>query len=220
MVTLRRKGAELATIFSSLLKSLIPDAASVLIASQKALKAGKNRPNIQLAIEMISNAMTMPMDQGLATERDIFQTLRVGVEAKALRHQFFAERKLFKALGSNELKPKSLENIAVIGAGTMGSGITIACLSAGYSVLMLDQNEAALEKGVKKVTDFYDSRVTSGKLLANKAEAILKGFTFSTQWTEIASADLVIEAVFEDMQVKHAVFQKIEEYVNSDALLA
>ena len=196
------------------------DAASVLIASQKALKAGKNRPNIQLAIEMISNAMTMPMDQGLATERDIFQTLRVGVEAKALRHQFFAERKLFKALGSNELKPKSLENIAVIGAGTMGSGITIACLSAGYSVLMLDQNEAALEKGVKKVTDFYDSRVTSGKLLANKAEAILKGFTFSTQWTEIASADLVIEAVFEDMQVKHAVFQKIEEYVNSDALLA
>lgn len=196
------------------------DAASVLIASQKALKAGKNRPNIQLAIEMISNTMTMPIDQGLAIERDVFQALRVGVEAKALRHQFFAERKLFKALGSNELKPKSLENIAVIGAGTMGSGITIACLNAGYSVLMLDQNEAALEKGVKKVTDFYDSRVTSGKLLADKAEAILKGFTFSTQWTEIASADLVIEAVFEDMQVKHAVFQKIEQYANSDALLA
>jgi 3-hydroxyacyl-CoA dehydrogenase len=85
---------------------------------------------------------------------------------------------------------------------------------------MLDQNEAALENGLKKVTDYYDSRVTSGKLLANKAEAILKGFTFSTQWTEIASADLVIEAVFEDMQVKHAVFQKIEEYANSDALLA
>ena len=196
------------------------DAASVLIASQKALKAGKNRPNIQLAIEMISNTMTMPIDQGLAIERDVFQALRVGVEAKALRHQFFAERKLFKALGSNELKPKSLENIAVIGAGTMGSGITIACLTAGYSVLMLDQNEAALEKGVKKVTDFYDSRVTSGKLLADKAEAMLKGFTFSTQWTEIASADLVIEAVFEDMQVKHAVFQKIEQYANSDALLA
>jgi len=196
------------------------DAASVSIASQKALKAGKNRPNIHLAIEMIGNAMTMPIDQGLATERDVFQTLRVGTEAKALRHQFFAERKLFKALGTNELKPKSLEKIAVIGAGTMGSGITIACLAAGYSVLMLDQNEAALEKGVKKVADFYDSRVTSGKLLANKAEAILKGFTFSTQWTEIASADLVIEAVFEDIQVKHAVFQKIEEYANSDALLA
>jgi 3-hydroxyacyl-CoA dehydrogenase len=196
------------------------DADSVLIASQKALKAGKNRPNIQLAIEMISNAMKMPIDQGLVTERDVFQTLRVGVEAKALRHQFFAERKLFKALGTNELKPKSLEKIAVIGAGTMGSGITIACLTAGYSVLMLDQNEAALESGVKKVTDYYDSRVTSGKLLANKAEATLKGFTFSTQWPEIASADLVIEAVFEDMQVKHAVFQKIEEYANSDALLA
>ena len=196
------------------------EAADVLEASQKALKAAKNRPNVQQAIEMITNVMTMPIDQGLATEREVFQTLRVGMEAKALRHQFFAERKLFKALSADELKPKSLEQIAVIGAGTMGSGIAIACLSAGYSVLMLDQNEAALDKGVKKVRDFYDSRVASGKLSADKAAAFLNRFTFSTQWAKIASADLIIEAVFEDMQVKHDVFQKIEQHASAEALLA
>ncbi len=196
------------------------EVASVLEASQKALKAAKNRPNVQQAIEMITNVMTMPIDQGLATEREVFQTLRVGMEAKALRHQFFAERKLFKALSADELKPKSLEQIAVIGAGTMGSGIAIACLSAGYSVLMLDQNEAALGNGVKKVRDFYDSRVASGKLSADKAAAFLNRFTFSTQWAKIASADLIIEAVFEDMQVKHDVFQKIEQHASAEALLA
>jgi 3-hydroxyacyl-CoA dehydrogenase len=196
------------------------EAANVLEASQKALKAAKNRPNVQQAIEMITNVMTMPIDQGLATEREVFQTLRVGMEAKALRHQFFAERKLFKALSADELKPKPLEQIAVIGAGTMGSGIAIACLSASYSVLMLDQNETALDNGVKKVRDFYDSRVASGKLSADKAAAFLNRFTFSTQWAKIASADLIIEAVYEDMQVKHDVFQKIEQHASAEALLA
>ena len=196
------------------------EVSSVLAATQKALKVGKNRPNIHKAIEMICNAITLPIDQGLAIEREVFQELRVGTEAKALRHQFFAERKLFKALGSDEHKPKRIEQVAVIGAGTMGSGIAIACLSAGYIVLMLDQNEAALVNGAKKVADFYDSRVKSGKMAAEKASTILKSFNYSSQWADIASADLVIEAVFEDMEVKHAVFQKIEEYASPEALLA
>ena len=196
------------------------DSDSILAASQKALKLGKNRPNVQQAIQMITNVMTMPIDQGLATEREVFQTLRVGTEAKALRHQFFAERKLFKTLGNKESKPKDLERIAIIGAGTMGSGISMACLSAGYSVLMLDQNETALQNGVKKIRDFYDARVASGKLAADKVTALLNRFTSSTQWSDIASADLVIEAVFEDMQVKHVVFEQIDAHANPQALLA
>ena len=196
------------------------EADAILAASKKALKIGKNRPNVQQAIQMITNVMTMSIDQGLAIEREVFQTLRVGTEAKALRHQFFAERKLFKALGGKESKPKDFETIAVIGAGTMGSGIAMACLSAGYSVLMLDQNETALQNGIKKISDFYDARVAGGKLAADKAEAILKRFTFSTQWADIANADLVIEAVFEDMQVKHAVFEQIDANANANALLA
>jgi 3-hydroxyacyl-CoA dehydrogenase len=193
---------------------------SIASASQKALKLGKNRPNVHQAIEMISNAMTLPIDQGLVIEREVFQGLRVTTEAAALRHQFFAERKLFKALGPDKQKPKTIQQIAVIGAGTMGSGIAMACLSAGYTVLMLDQNEVALASGAKKVSDFYESRVRSGKMAAEKSAAILKYFAYSTQWSDIASADLIIEAVFEDMEVKHAVFARIEEYANPDALLA
>jgi 3-hydroxyacyl-CoA dehydrogenase len=196
------------------------DSDSILVASKKALKVAKNRPNVQQAIQMITNVMTMPIDQGLATERKVFQTLRVSTEAKALRHQFFAERKLFKALGSKESKPKDLESIAIIGAGTMGSGIAIACLSAGYPVLMLDQNENALQNGIKKVQDFYNARIASGKITADKVTAVLKHFRSSTKWVDIASADLVIEAVFEDIQVKHAVFEQIEANANPKALLA
>ncbi len=193
---------------------------SIAGTSQKALKLGKNRPNVHKAIEMIVNAMTLPIDQGLAIEREVFQGLRVATEAKALRHQFFAERKLFKVLGSDEQKPKTVERVAVIGAGTMGSGIAMACLSAGYAVLMLDQNETALASGSKKISDFYESRIQSGKMTAEKVATILKNFTHSTQWSDIASADLIIEAVFEDMEVKHAVFQKIEQHANPNALLA
>ena len=193
--------------------------AVVLAASQKALKAGKNRPNIQHAIDMIVNSIAMPIDQALELERETFQKLRISTEAKALRHQFFAERKLFKAL-NDDAKPQAIERIAVIGAGTMGSGIAIACLSAGYSVLLLDQNEVALTNGAQKVAAYYDSRIKSGKMSADKASSILKNFTHSTQWSDIASADLVIEAVFEDIQVKHAVFQKIEQHANPKALFA
>ncbi len=193
--------------------------AVVLAASQKALKAGKNRPNIQHAIDMIVNSIAMPIDQALELERETFQKLRISTEAKALRHQFFAERKLFKAL-NDDAKPQAIERIAVIGAGTMGSGIAIACLSAGYSVLLLDQNEVALTNGAQKVAAYYDSRIKSGKMSADKASSLLKNFTHSTQWSDITSADLVIEAVFEDMQVKHAVFQKIEQHANPKALFA
>ncbi len=193
--------------------------AVVLAASQKALKAGKNRPNIQHAIDMIVNSIAMPIDQALELERETFQKLRISTEAKALRHQFFAERKLFKAL-NDDAKPQAIERIAVIGAGTMGSGIAIASLSAGYSVLLLDQNEVALTNGAQKVVAYYESRIKNGKMSADKASSILKNFTHSTQWSDIASADLVIEAVFEDIQVKHAVFQKIEQHANPKALFA
>jgi 3-hydroxyacyl-CoA dehydrogenase len=196
------------------------DLEDIELASNKAIKAGKARPQIKMAIEMIMNAMTMPIDQGLAKEREVFQQLRISTEAKALRHQFFAERKLFKALSLNEVQAKVLERIAVIGAGTMGSGIAIACLSAGYSVHMLDQSAASLANGIKKVEDFYGSRLINGKMSTEKVAAALGRFTHSSQWSDIASADLIIEAVFEDLEVKHAVFKQIDEHTKADALLA
>ena len=183
----------------------------VAAASQKALKAGKNRPQVQKAIEMICNSLKLPIDEALAIEREVFQGLRTSVEAKALRHQFFSERKLFKALGANDAKPQALNQIAVIGAGTMGSGIAMACLNAGYAVILLDQNEVALVNGVKRVEQFYESRLHSGKMHQEAVLELLGRFLHSSNWNAIASADLVIEAVFEDIAVKHQVFKKIDD---------
>ena len=189
-------------------------------AAQKALKAGKNRPQVQKAIDMICNAQALPIDEGLALERETFQHLRVSIEARALRHQFFAERKLFKALSASDVQAQQVNQVAVIGAGTMGSGIAIACLLAGYSVLLLDQSEVALANGVKKLEEFYASRLSNGKMSQEKVNTILQHFSHSSNWGAIATADLIIEAVFEDIDVKHEVFQKIESHANQNALLA
>ncbi len=192
----------------------------VAAASKKALKAGKNRPQVQRAIEMICNSLKLPIDEALAIEREVFQGLRTSVEAKALRHQFFSERKLFKALGFNDAKPQTLNQIAVIGAGTMGSGIAMACLNAGYAVILLDQNEVALANGVKRVEQFYESRLHGGKMHQETVLELLGRFLHSSNWNAIASADLVIEAVFEDIAVKHQVFKEIDDHAKEDALLA
>lgn len=198
----------------------ICSAEDIANASQKALKAGKNRPQVKKAIEMICNSLTLPIDEALAMERDVFQGLRISVEAKALRHQFFSERKLFKALGEDSPKPLALNQIAVVGAGTMGSGIAIACLSTGYAVTLLDQNETALVNGVKRVEQFYESRVQSGKMNAAKANELLQCFSHSASWDSVACADLIIEAVFEDIEVKYEVFKKIDAHAKDGALLA
>ena len=195
-------------------------AESIQAAAQKALKAGKNRPQVEKAIDMICNTQLLPIDEGLALERETFQHLRVSAEARALRHQFFAERQLFKALSANDAKAQSVNQVAVIGAGTMGSGIAMVCLSAGYSVVLLDQNEVALTNGVKKLEQFYAARLKNGKMSEEKVSELLKHFSFSSDWSAIASADLIIEAVFEDIDVKHEVFQKIEAYASQNALLA
>jgi 3-hydroxyacyl-CoA dehydrogenase len=193
---------------------------SISTASQKALKAGKNRPQVQKAIEMVCNALVLSIDEALSIERDVFQSLRTSVEAKALRHQFFAERKLFKALGASDAQAQPLNRIAVIGAGTMGSGIAMACLNAAYEVILLDQNETALANGVKRVEQFYESRLQSGKLNEAQVNQFLLGFSHSSSWESIASADLIIEAVFEDIDVKHEVFAKIDAHAKDSALLA
>ena len=198
----------------------ISSAEDIASASQKALKVGKNRPQVQKAIEIICNSLSLPIDEALAIERDVFQGLRISVEAKALRHQFFSERKLFKALAANETKPLDLQQISVIGAGTMGSGIAMACLNAGYAVTLLDQNETALAKGAKHVEQFYESRIQGGKMNTAQGKELLQRFSYSPSWDSIASADLIIEAVFEDIEVKHEVFKKIDAHAKDSALIA
>jgi 3-hydroxyacyl-CoA dehydrogenase len=196
------------------------DAQAVEQASAAALKAGKHRPAVRLAIEAVTSAAQLPIDEGLARERETFQQLRVSREAFALRHQFFAERDSARLPELRGVAPRAVQRIVVIGAGTMGSGIAIAALDAGFDVALLEQDEAALQRGAARIREHYASRVQAGKLKASAASQCEARLAPTTDWAVVASADLVIEAVFEDLAVKRQVFARIDALARPGAVLA
>jgi 3-hydroxyacyl-CoA dehydrogenase len=201
---------------------LVPSAQSADVdeATSAALKAGKRRPAVQAAIDAITATAHVGFDDGLADERAVFQRLRVSREAFALRHQFFAERDSAKHPSLGEATPRTVEHVAVIGAGTMGSGIAIAVLDAGYRVLLLEQDAAALERGAQRIHAHYATRVQGGKLSASGAAAVEARLQTSLAWADLAQTDLVIEAVFEELGVKQQVFQRIDAVARPGAVLA
>ncbi|WP_332743263.1 3-hydroxyacyl-CoA dehydrogenase NAD-binding domain-containing protein [Hydrogenophaga sp.] len=196
------------------------DDASVAQASAAALKAGQRRPAVQAAIDAITATARVNIDDGLADERALFQQLRVSREASALRHQFFAERDSARHPSLDGAVPHAVERVAVIGAGTMGSGIAIAALEAGYPLLLLEQDAAALERGAARIHAHLASRVQGGKLSATEAAACEGRLQTSLDWGDLARADLVIEAVFEALGVKQQVFQRIDAVARPGAVLA
>jgi len=192
-------------------------------AVQAALRAGKRRPAVLAvlaAIEAVKNAARLPMDEGLAQERAVFQQLRVSPEAYALRHQFFAEREAAKLPEALQAAPRPVQTVAVIGAGTMGSSIAICALDAGLDVILLEQDDAALQRGAQRVAAHYQSRVAAGKARPDVAAASQVRLSPTTDWAQLARADLVIEAVFEDMAVKQDVFRNIDAHARPGAVLA
>jgi len=196
------------------------DAALLAQAAQAALRAGKGRPAVLAAIEAVRDAARLPFDEALARERAVFQQLRVSTEAAALRHQFFAERDAVRLPADVKTPARQIRSVAIIGAGTMGTGIAIAALDAGLSVLLLEQDAAALQRGQERVVAHYQSRVAQGKLQASAAASNEARLQASTDWSALAQADLVIEAVFEEMAVKLEVFRKIDAHARAGAVLA
>ncbi len=129
------------------------DPAAVESAVQSALRAGRHRPAVVAAIEAIRASLQQPIDDALADERAVFQQLRRSAEAVALRHQFFAEREAMKLPQAVMTAPRPVQSVAIIGAGTMGSGIAISALDAGLDVLLLEQDQVALQRGSERIRD-------------------------------------------------------------------
>lgn len=196
------------------------DPAAVAQAEQAALRAGKHRPAVVAAIEAVKDAARRPFADGLARERDVFLALRNSPEAAALRHQFFAEREAVRLPADVQAPPREVQTLAVIGAGTMGTGIAIAALDAGLAVLLLEQDAEALERGRQRVLTHYQGRLAAGKLKASVAASNEARLSPTTDWTQLARADLVIEAVFEDLAVKQQVFRQIDAHARPGAVLA
>ena len=165
-------------------------------------------------------AATMPLDAGLKRERELFLQLQGSTQSRALRHQFFAEREAAKLPVTLQEKPRPVQVVAVIGAGTMGAGIAICALDAGLDVILLEQDAFALQRGRQRVSDHYQGRVATGKMPAGVAAANAARLAPSTDWGQLERADLVIEAVFEDLLVKQEVFKKIDLHARHGAVLA
>lgn len=172
-------------------------------------------------VECVAASVTRKFEDGLAFERERFLALAQTTESKALRHAFFAERAASKVPDVPADTPtRSIERAAVIGAGTMGGGIAMNFANAGIPVTILEMKQEALDKGLATIRKNYENTVKKGKLAQDKAEQRFKLITGTLAFEDIAQADIVVEAVFEDMEVKTQVFRKLDEVMKPGAILA
>ena len=181
----------------------------------------KNFPAPLKCIDAVAAAVSRPFDEGLVLERELFTQLVQTPESRALRHAFFAERAAAKIPDVPENTPaRKIASVAVIGAGTMGGGIAMNFLSAGFPVSILEMKQEALDKGVATLRKNYEGSVKRGKLTPEKLQQNIALLKPTLSYDDIKGADLVIEAVFEDMAVKQAVFEKLDAVMKPGAILA
>ena len=187
-------------------------------AAYTARARGRRAP--AAAVEALRAALTLPVAEGLRLERARFLELVAGEEAKAQRHVFFAEREAAKVPDIGNAKARDVARAAVIGAGTMGGGIAMCFANAGIPVTLVDATEAALARGLDTVERNYRSTVARGGLAQDEMDARLARITGTTDLAAIGEADIVIEAVFEDMAVKQQVFAELDRIAKTEAVLA
>ncbi|WP_343628505.1 3-hydroxyacyl-CoA dehydrogenase NAD-binding domain-containing protein [Roseateles sp.] len=181
----------------------------------------KNFPAPLQCVETVANAVSMKFEDGMRAEREAFGALMLTPESKALRHAFFAERAASKIPDVPEDTPlRKIEKVAVIGAGTMGGGIAMNFLNAGIPVVMLEMKQEALDRGVATIRKNYEAQVKKGKLKEDKYTQRMSLLHTTLSYAEIGDADIVIEAVFEDLGVKEQVFKQLDEVMKPGAILA
>jgi len=181
----------------------------------------KNFPAPLKCVDAVAASVSMPFDDGLRYERELFTQLVSTVESKALRHAFFAERAATKIPGIPDATPaRNVASVAVIGAGTMGGGIAMNFLNAGVPVTLLETAQAALDKGLATIRRNYDASLKKGKITPEKLAQTLGLLKPTLAYADLAQADLVIEAVFEDVAVKQAVFTQLDAAAKPGAILA
>jgi 3-hydroxyacyl-CoA dehydrogenase len=181
----------------------------------------RNFPAPLQCIEAVAASLTKPFDAAMRKEREIFLGLMVTPECKALRHVFMAERATSKIPDVPADTPtRPVAKVAVIGAGTMGGGISMNFLNAGIPVVMLEMKQEALDKGVATIRKNYEAQVKKGKLKQDKLGARMALLTTTLKYDDLKDADMVIEAVFEDIAVKEKVFKTLDEVMKPGAILA
>ena len=181
----------------------------------------KHFPAPLKCLEAVALSLTKPFDEGVKGERELFMQLMGSPESRALRHVFAAERAAAKIPGLPEgTQARAIKSVGVIGAGTMGGGITMNFLNAGIPVVLLEMKQEALDKGLATIRRNYENSMKKGKLKPEQVEQRMGLITPTLAYDGFKDVDLVIEAVFENLEVKETVFRTLDEVCKPGAILA
>ncbi len=197
------------------------DTALLSQARDTIAKRLKGQTAPQRILDCLEAAGTMAFDEGLAAERRAFEACMEDPQSTALRHLFFAERMASKIDGmavGTEAQP--VKHVGIIGAGTMGGGIAMCFAQSGFRVTLVDQDQEGLERGLGIIKKNYEISVKRGRLSAEQVEGFLRNLEPTTDWQQLQNVDLVIEAVFENLELKQSVFQKLDKICAVDTILA
>ncbi|MDB5877894.1 MAG: 3-hydroxyacyl-CoA dehydrogenase NAD-binding, partial [Variovorax sp.] len=198
------------------------DASRAALEAARADTAKKSRGlfSPMKIIEAVEGPLTLAFDEGMALERKLFLQCMDSPQRAGLIHAFFAEREVLKAPETKAAKPRALASAGIVGGGTMGAGIAVAMLDAGLPVTMIERDEPSLARGRAHVEKVYDGLVKKGRLTPEAKDAVIARFTGATSYDALASVDIVVEAVFEEMGVKKAVFAELDRVCKQGAVLA
>jgi 3-hydroxyacyl-CoA dehydrogenase len=173
------------------------------------------------AIDAVEASTSLGIAEGVARERQLFREAAASPYARALQYAFFAERQAANLPGIGaDVKPREVASVGILGAGTMGTGITIAFLSGGYPVTIVETSQEALDKGVGRIKDTLSANAKRGRITEAQAADRIAKLTPSLVMEDLGTADLIIEAVFENMALKKEVFQKLDKIAKPGAIIA
>ena len=196
-----------------------PAAFDELVAANTRRSRGLHAP--AAAVDVLRGALELPIEQGLQREREAFVKLVNGEQSLAQRHVFFAEREAAKVPGlPKEVKPRDIRKAAVIGAGTMGGGIAMCFANAGIPVTVVETTQEALDRGLDTIRKNYRNTMARGGVSADDMERRVGLISGVTDFEQLADADMVVEAVFEEMDVKKDVFGRLDRITKPEAILA
>jgi 3-hydroxyacyl-CoA dehydrogenase len=189
-------------------------------AAAALLKKRADEPQVPAIIEAIKDAYDLPFDQGLKREREHFVRLRGDDRAKALRYAFFAERAIKGGSRTEGLTIPKIASVGVIGGGTMGGGIAMAFANKGVPVVLIETDQEAVDRAHDRIASNYAHSARRGSITEEVRAANLSRITATTDYAALADVDLVIEAVFEEMEIKRDIFTRLVASTKPSAILA
>jgi len=201
---------------------LAGDAAAIFAeARQGVARSSRGFPAPPKIVDCVEAALKLPFDEGAKFERERYEQLVASTESKAMRHAFFAQRAAAKIPDVPDATPtREIAKVAIVGAGTMGGGIAMAFANAGLPVTLLELKQEALDRGLETIRKNYAATVSKGRLSEQEMAKRMALLSTALAYDAIRDADLVIEAVFEDLGVKESVFKRLDEAMKAGSILA